>query len=76
MSTVHNRDKVKVDIEAEIGRIVVNVGTMQGCARMQNVVKILQSLEMTHDPPKVTAGCLVYFVQEWNVNKFKDTFTM
>lgn len=30
---------------------------------------------MTHDPPKVTAGCLVYFVQEWNVNKFKDTFT-
>lgn len=40
MSTVHNRDKVKVDIEAEIGRIV-NVGAMQGCAGMQNVVKIL-----------------------------------
>lgn len=41
MSTVHNRDKVKVDIEAEIGKIVVNVGPMQGCAGMQNVVKIL-----------------------------------
>lgn len=43
--------------------------------RCKNIIESLR-LEMTHDPPKVTAGCLVYFVQEWNVNKFKDTFTM
>lgn len=40
MSTVHNRDEVKVDIQAEIGR-VENVRLLQGCAGMQNVVKIL-----------------------------------
>lgn len=54
MSTVHNRDKVKVDIKAHKSKFYMT-GNLQGCAGMQNDLKYIPLFHiMTHDPPKYT----------------------